>query len=308
MDINAEIGKLDWSREPKGLYEPIGYTLAAGGKRVRPQLALLATKLFGGKEEDVLPAALALEVFHNFTLLHDDVMDKAPVRRGRPTVHVKWNENTAILSGDQMMIEAYQLLSQVPEKKLAKTLRLFNKMATEICEGQQYDVDFESRDDVTILEYMEMIRLKTSVLLATALQIGAYIGYANDEQQKKIYEYGIHVGLAFQIQDDMLDCYGDEATFGKAIGGDITENKKTYLWLTAAAKGAKEELAMRDESRDERFKRVMAVYKRLRVKAAAEKEIAKQTDAAIASLENLPQNEYTEQLRAMARKLADRSK
>ena len=308
MDINAEIGKLDWSREPKGLYEPIGYTLAAGGKRVRPQLALLATKLFGGKEEDVLPAALALEVFHNFTLLHDDVMDKAPVRRGRPTVHVKWNENTAILSGDQMMIEAYQLLSQVPEKKLAKTLRLFNKMATEICEGQQYDVDFESRDDVTIPEYMEMIRLKTSVLLATALQIGAYIGYANDEQQKKIYEYGIHVGLAFQIQDDMLDCYGDEATFGKAIGGDIAENKKTYLWLTAAAKGAKDELAMRDESRDERFKRVMAVYKRLRVKAAAEKEIAKQTDAAIACLEDLPQNEYTEQLRAMARKLADRSK
>lgn len=308
MDINKEIEKLDWSREPKGLYEPIGYTLAAGGKRVRPQLALLATKLFGGKEEDVLPAALALEVFHNFTLLHDDVMDKATVRRGRPTVHVKWNENTAILSGDQMMIEAYKLLSQVPEKKLAKTLRLFNQMATEICEGQQYDVDFESREDVTIPEYMEMIRLKTSVLLATALKIGAYIGYANDEQQKKIYEYGIHVGLAFQIQDDMLDCYGDEATFGKAIGGDIAENKKTYLWLTAAAKGAKEELAMRDESRDERFKRVMAVYKRLRVKAAAEKEIAKQTDAAIACLEDLPQNDYTEQLRAMARKLAERTK
>ena len=308
MDINAEIGKLDWSREPKGLYEPIGYTLAAGGKRVRPQLAILATKLFGGKEEDVLPAALALEVFHNFTLLHDDVMDKAEVRRGRPTVHVKWNENTAILSGDQMMIEAYKLLSQVPEKKLAKTLRLFNQMATEICEGQQYDVDFESRDDVTIPEYMEMIRLKTSVLLATALRIGAYIAYANDEQQKKIYEYGIHVGLAFQIQDDMLDCYGDEATFGKAIGGDIAENKKTYLWLTAAAKGAKEELALRDESKDERFKRVMAVYKRLRAKAAAEKEIAKQTDAAIACLEDLPQNKYTEQLRDLARKLADRTK
>ena len=308
MDINAEIEKLDWSREPKGLYEPIGYTLAAGGKRVRPQLALLATKLFGGKEEDVLPAALALEVFHNFTLLHDDVMDKAEVRRGRPTVHVKWNENTAILSGDQMMIEAYKLLSQVPEKKLAKTLRLFNQMATEICEGQQYDVDFESRDDVTIPEYMEMIRLKTSVLLATALRIGAYIAYANDEQQKKIYEYGIHVGLAFQIQDDMLDCYGDEATFGKAIGGDIAENKKTYLWLTAAAKGAKDELALRDESKDERFKRVMAFYKRVRVKAAAEKEIAKQTDAAIACLEDLPQNKYTEQLRDMARKLADRTK
>ena len=308
IDVNAEIGKLDWSREPKGLYEPIGYTLAAGGKRVRPQLALLATKLFGGKEEDVLPAALALEVFHNFTLLHDDVMDKAQVRRGRPTVQVKWNENTAILSGDQMMIEAYKLLSQVPEKKLAKTLRLFNQMATEICEGQQYDVDFESREDVTIPEYMEMIRLKTSVLLATALQIGAYIGYANEEQQKKIYEYGIHVGLAFQIQDDMLDCYGDEANFGKAIGGDIAENKKTYLWLTAAAKGAKEDLALWDESKEARFKRIIGIYNRLRVKAAAEKEIAKQTDAAIACLEDLPQNDYTEQLRAMARKLADRTK
>lgn len=308
IDVNVEIGKLDWSREPKGLYEPIGYTLAAGGKRVRPQLALLATKLFGGNEEDVLPAALALEVFHNFTLLHDDVMDKAEVRRGRPTVHVKWNENTAILSGDQMMIEAYKLLSQVPEKKLAKTLRLFNQMATEICEGQQYDVDFESREDVTIPEYMEMIRLKTSVLLATALKIGAYIGYANDEQQQKMYNFGIHVGLAFQIQDDMLDCYGDQATFGKAIGGDIAENKKTYLWLTAAAKGAKEELALRDESKEARFKRIIGIYNRLRVKAAAEKEIAKQTAAAIACLEDLPQNDYTEQLRALARKLADRTK
>ena len=227
IDVNAEIGKLDWSREPQGLYEPIGYTLAAGGKRVRPQLALLATKLFGGNEEDVLPAALALEVFHNFTLLHDDVMDKAQVRRGRPTVHVKWNANTAILSGDQMMIEAYKLLSQVPENKLATTLRLFNQMATEICEGQQYDVDFESREDVTIPEYMEMIRLKTSVLLATALRIGAYIAGATDEQQEQIYNYGIHLCLAFQIQDDMLDCYGDQATFGKAIGGDIAENKKT---------------------------------------------------------------------------------
>ena len=308
LDINAEIGKLDWSRKPKGLYEPIGYTLAAGGKRVRPQLALLATKLFGGKEEDVLPAALALEVFHNFTLLHDDVMDKAEVRRGRPTVHVKWNENTAILSGDQMMIEAYKLLSQVPEKKLAKVLRLFNKMATEICEGQQYDVDFEQRDDVTIAEYMEMIRLKTSVLLATALQIGAYIGYADEDQQEKIYAYGIHVGLAFQIQDDMLDCYGDEATFGKAIGGDIAENKKTYLWLTAAEKGASEELSVRDESKEERFKRIIGIYDRLGVKASAEKEIARQTEEAVACLESLPQNEYTEQLRAMARKLADRNK
>lgn len=308
IDVNAEIGKLDWSREPQGLYEPIGYTLAAGGKRVRPQLALLATKLFGGNDEDVLPAALALEVFHNFTLLHDDVMDKAQVRRGRPTVHVKWNANTAILSGDQMMIEAYKLLSQVPENKLATTLRLFNQMATEICEGQQYDVDFESREDVTIPEYMEMIRLKTSVLLATALRIGAYIAGATDEQQEQIYNYGIHLGLAFQIQDDMLDCYGDQATFGKAIGGDIAENKKTYLWLTAAQKGAIDELAMREESMTQRFERILAIYDRLGVKAAAQEAIRLQTNQAINCLDALPQNQYTDQLRAMAHKLEERTK
>lgn len=308
IDVNAEIGKLDWSREPQGLYEPIGYTLAAGGKRVRPQLALLAAKLFGGNEEDVLPAALALEVFHNFTLLHDDVMDKAQVRRGRPTVHVKWNANTAILSGDQMMIEAYKLLSQVPENKLATTLRLFNQMATEICEGQQYDVDFESREDVTIPEYMEMIRLKTSVLLATALRIGAYIAGATDEQQEQIYNYGIHLGLAFQIQDDMLDCYGDQATFGKAIGGDIAENKKTYLWLTAAQKGAIDELAMREESMTQRFERILAIYDRLGVKAAAQEAIRLQTNKAINCLDALPQNQYTDQLRAMAHKLEERTK
>ncbi len=308
MDLNAEIGKLDWCREPRGLYEPIGYTLAAGGKRVRPQLALLACNLFGGKESDVLPAALALEVFHNFTLLHDDVMDKALVRRGRETVHVRWNENTAILSGDQMLIEAYKLLSQVPEARLGKTLRLFNKMATEICEGQQYDVDFEGREDVTIAEYMEMIRLKTSVLLATALQIGAYIAGANEVEQEQIYNYGIHLGLAFQIQDDLLDCYGDEATFGKAIGGDIAENKKTFLWLSAAAEGAKGELAHRAESREARFERVIGIYDRLGVRAAAQKEIEQQTSAALECLECLPQNEYTDQLRAMARRLAERTK
>ena len=186
MDINHEIAKLNWEREPKGLYTPIAYTLAAGGKRVRPQLAMIGSQIFGGKDEDVLPAALALEVFHNFTLLHDDVMDHADVRRGRPTVHVQWNENTAILSGDQMMIEAYKLLTEVPEEKLSKVLRLFNKMATEICEGQQYDVDFENLEHVTIEAYLKMIRLKTSVLLATALQIGAYIAGATEEEQKAL--------------------------------------------------------------------------------------------------------------------------
>ena len=218
MDINNEIAKLDWKREPYGLYEPIKYTLAAGGKRVRPQLAMIASQMFGGKEEEVLPVALALEVFHNFTLLHDDVMDKAQVRRGRATVHVKWNENTAILSGDQMIIEAYKLLAEVPADKLAKVLKMFNQMGTEICEGQQYDVDFESQEEVSIEEYLKMIRLKTAVLLANALKMGAYIAGAKDEQQEMLYEFGIHIGLAFQIQDDILDVWGNPETFGKAVG------------------------------------------------------------------------------------------
>ena len=233
MDVNKEILKLDWEREPKGLYAPIAYTLAAGGKRVRPQLAMIGSQLFGGKDEEVLPAALALEVFHNFTLLHDDVMDKAEVRRGRPTVHIQWNENTAILSGDQMLIEAYTLLSQVPERALARVLQLFNKMATEICEGQQYDGDFEQKSNVTIEEYLMMIRLKTSVLLATSLRLGAYLAGASEEDQENLYAYGEKMGLAFQLQDDLLDVYADESLFGKKIGGDICCNKKTFLLITA---------------------------------------------------------------------------
>lgn len=303
VDINAEIGKLDWSREPKGLYEPIGYALAAGGKRIRPTLALLGAKAVCGERFDtsvenaVLPAALALEVFHNFTLLHDDVMDKAEVRRGRPTVHVKWNENTAILSGDQMLIEAYKLLSHVPAEKLPKVLDLFNKMATEVCEGQQLDVDFEKRNDVTIAEYMEMIRLKTSVLLATALQIGAYIAGGTDEEQQALYDFGINLGLAFQIQDDYLDCFGDPATFGKAIGGDIREGKKTWLWLTASLK----------EHGTQTVEDVLREYERLGVKKAAEEEIARLTEKALDCLTSLGVNEGTNALRKLAEKLALRS-
>ena len=233
MDINQEVLQLDWHREPYGLYEPIEYTLAAGGKRIRPQLAMIASQLFGGKDEEVLPAALALEVFHNFTLLHDDVMDHADVRRGRPTVHVKWNANTAILSGDQMLIEAYKLLAGVPKEKLSQCLEMFNKMATEICEGQQYDVDFEAKETVSEAEYLMMIGKKTAVLLATALQMGAYIAGASQDEQETLALFGNSIGLAFQIQDDILDVWGDPATFGKAIGGDICCNKKTYVTIIA---------------------------------------------------------------------------
>ena len=302
-DINEIIESLDYRREPRGLYEPIGYALSAGGKRVRPRLALLGAQVFGGDEQLVLPAALALEVFHNFTLLHDDVMDKAVVRRGRPTVHVKWDENTAILSGDQMLIEAYKLLSEVREDKLAGVLRMFNKMATEICEGQQYDVDFEKREDVSIAEYMEMIRLKTSVLLATALQIGAYIAGADEEGQRALYEYGINLGLAFQIQDDLLDCFGDPATFGKAIGGDIREGKKTFMWLTARAKAG-----AGWSTQGKELAEVLREYEQLGVRKAAEEEIQRLTARALEKLETVPQNGAVAELRSLAAKLAGRTR
>ena len=314
MDINKEILNLNWKREPYGLYEPIEYTLAAGGKRVRPQLAMIACQMFGGKEEEVLPAALALEVFHNFTLLHDDVMDKADVRRGRATVHVKWNENTAILSGDQMLIEAYKLLAGVPADKLSNVLQLFNKMATEICEGQQYDVDFESQEQVAVEEYLKMIRLKTSVLLATALQIGGYIAGANEEQQEALYQFGINVGLGFQIQDDILDVWGDPETFGKAVGGDISCNKKTFVYLEAMRRLGDEAIGNELqqwysqvlEDNTTKIAAVKEIFEQLDVRTACEKVVEDYTQKALALLNQLPQNAATEQLRQLANKLNTR--
>ena len=312
IDINKAIESLDWSKEPKGLYEPIAYTLSSGGKRLRPTLALIASALFGGNEEDVLPAALALEVFHNFTLLHDDVMDRAAVRRGRPTVHVKWDDNTAILSGDQMLIEAYRLLSGVPADKLPQVLKWFNEMATGICEGQQYDVDFEHMEEVSIADYMKMIELKTSVLLANALRTGGYIAGANEAQQQALYLFGLHIGLAFQIQDDILDVYGDPKTFGKAIGGDICCNKKTLLLLTAlqtADAASRDELSQWlsvNDRPEEKIAAVTALYNRLGVREAAEAVMEEHTALALKQLEQLPQNAACEQLRQLAAKLITR--
>ena len=312
IDIEKAIAALDWKRDPYGLYEPIEYTLASGGKRLRPRLVLLAAEMFGGKKKEVLPAALAIEVFHNFTLLHDDVMDNAAVRRGRPTVHVRWNDNTAILSGDQMVIEAYKLLGNVPADRLPQTLRLFNKMATEICEGQQYDMEFERREQVSIEEYMQMIRLKTSVLLATALQIGAYIAGASETQQQALYEYGINIGLAFQIQDDILDVYGDPETFGKAIGGDICCNKKTYMLLSAmqraddATRAELERWLQIQDKPDEKIQAVTDIYTRTGAREVCETVMQLHTHEALSQLDTLPQNDATEQLRKLAEKLAIR--
>lgn len=316
MDINKEILKLDWNREPQGLYQPIAYTMVAGGKRLRPQLAMIASQLFGGKEEDVINAALALELFHNFTLVHDDLMDRAKVRRARPTVHVQWNEKTAILAGDQMMIEAYKLITEVPEDKLAKVIRLFNKMATQICEGQQYDLDFENKEDVSIDDYLKMIRLKTSVLLATALQIGAYIAGAEEQQQEALYQFGINVGLAFQIQDDILDVWGDTDTFGKAVGGDISCNKKTFVYLQAmrilGENHEEEKRALQAwysqvmEDNTEKIAAVKGLFEQFNVRSACETVVENYTQKALQILNGLPQNAAIEQLSQLANKLNTR--
>ncbi|MBP5679717.1 MAG: polyprenyl synthetase family protein [Bacteroidales bacterium] len=231
--IQKGIDQIQYPTLAPRLYEPVRYTMESGGKRLRPLLALMATNLF---KEDITPAiqpALGIEMYHNFTLLHDDVMDKAPERRGRATVHVKWNDNTAILSGDAMQALAYQLIAEAPAYCLKSVLDVFNTTNIEIDEGQQLDMEFESRNDVQTEEYIEMIRLKTSVLLGCALKVGALIGEATPTQVKALYDFGINLGLAFQLQDDWLDCWGDPRTFGKRIGGDILCDKKTYLRILA---------------------------------------------------------------------------
>ena len=234
--IQDGIEAIEYSNNAPRLFDPVRYTLESGGKRVRPTLVLMATNLFA---DDITPAiapALGLEIYHNFTLLHDDVMDKAPDRRGRPTVHVKWNDNTAILSGDAMLSMAFEHICKTCDDKLRPILDLFTRTTIEIGEGQQLDMEFETRNDVTEEEYIEMIRLKTSVLLGCALKMGAIIGNAPESDSEILYRFGINIGLAFQLQDDLLDSFGDPATFGKAIGGDIMENKKTYMLISALSK------------------------------------------------------------------------
>ena len=314
MDIQEKISRINWQREPEGLYAPIAYTMAAGGKRIRPQLAMIACQLFGGNPEEVAPAAMALEVFHNFTLLHDDVMDHAEVRRGRPTVHIQWDENTAILSGDQMLIEAYKLLAEVPAFVLPEVLQMFNKMATEVCEGQQYDVDFEKQDQVPIADYLKMIRLKTAVLLATALKMGAYIAGADTQAQDALYQFGINIGLAFQIQDDILDVWGDPTTFGKAVGGDISCNKKTFVLLTAMQMSndvQRHELSdWLEQVLDDNAEKITCVtniYNQIGVREACNKVVEEYTQQALNILDNLPQNAATDELRNLAKKLYNRN-
>lgn len=294
--IEKSLSELGYAeQEPRALFEPIGYTLSLGGKRVRPLLCLLACRLYSDNIATALPIARALEVFHNFTLLHDDLMDKSPIRRGQPTVYRKWNDNTAILSGDAMSIEAYRSLEGIENPQLLfKVLPFFNKMAIEICKGQQYDMDFEEREHVSVAEYIEMIRLKTAVLLGAALRLGALAAGAYDSDAQILDEVGQALGLAFQIQDDYLDVYGDEKTFGKPIGGDIMNGKKTLMLLYTQAKLERDDRAELDrlmqlgqEHKEERISGVRRLYDKAGTPIYAQHEIERLTQEALMKLRGL---------------------
>ena len=281
-------------KEPLHLYEPISYILNLGGKRLRPVLTLMTTDIFGGDYIKALDAALAIEVFHNFSLVHDDIMDGAPLRRGQQTLHKKWDLNTGILSGDAMLIYSYQLLESYPDATYKKLMKLFGKTALEVCEGQQYDVDFESREDVTIPEYLIMIQNKTAVLVAAAMKMGAIIAEKPEDVQDLIYDFGKNLGIAFQLQDDYLDAFGDPESFGKQVGGDIIENKKTYLYLKALEMGTLTQVqelehlySIKPKEATDKISTVKELFEETGAVSRTIEEIKSYTDMAVLTLEML---------------------
>ncbi len=308
--INTYFSKQKIGREPYSLYEPISYTLEAGGKRIRPVLVLMACNLFSEDVENALDAAVGIEIFHNFTLLHDDIMDKADIRRGKPTVHKKWGENTAILSGDAMLIKAYEYFFKYTSPDILQILNVFNNTALEVCEGQQYDMEFENRKNVAENEYIKMIELKTSVLLAGALKIGALIGGASVQNANFLYEFGKNIGLAFQLQDDLLDVYGDVNVFGKEIGGDIVANKKTMMLIKAIELANEKEKEKLEEllnsnvySREEKISIVTNIYDKLNIKQIVQAKINELNQIA---LDYLNKTEVPDHKKSELKKLADK--
>ena len=314
--IQNYIDSLPYNRKPESLYEPVKYVLSLGGKRIRPMLMLMSYALYRDDVERILPQAIGLETYHNYTLLHDDLMDNADVRRGMPTVHRKWDANTAILSGDSMLVLAYQRMQECPVEKLPAVLDVFTTTALEIGEGQQYDMEFETRDDVREDEYIEMIRLKTSVLLACAMKIGALMADAPQEDIDNLYRFGEQMGLAFQLQDDYLDVYGDPKVFGKAIGGDIVSNKKTYMLINAINKAQGEDLETlmrwidaKEFDRSEKVKAVTVVYDRLGIGDLAKAKMEEYYAEALAALDRVAVEESRKSLlRDYAAKMMKRDK
>jgi geranylgeranyl diphosphate synthase type II len=313
--FESALAQLSMPEEPELLYTPIIYSMSGGGKRLRPVLLLLAAEAFGGSVDEAMPTALAVEIFHNFTLLHDDIMDNADVRRGKPSVYAKWGGNVALLSGDAMLITAYKSLAKISAERLPKVMNIFSDMALAVCEGQQYDMDFETMDKVSVEEYMQMIERKTSALLSGSAMIGATMAGAAEEDVKKIYRFATELGLAFQLQDDVLDSYGDNA-LGKKIGGDILEGKKTFLMVQALNRASKEEREVlttthlrKDIAEQQKIDIVKALYDKLDVKRVAEQQIELRFERALAVLDTLSiAGERTENLAEFARNLMGRKK
>jgi geranylgeranyl diphosphate synthase, type II len=292
--INHTLSTLPYGDHPPELYDPIRYIMQLGGKRIRPMLTLLSTNLFSDEVDGAIKPALGTEVFHNFTLLHDDIMDQAPIRRGRPTVHEKWNTNIAILSGDVMLVKAYELFLDVDPEKLPRVLRLFSKCAAEVCEGQQLDMNFETLTAIRIEDYLDMIRLKTAVLLGFCLELGAILGGGAEDDANHLRQFGIDLGIAFQLQDDLLDVYGEQNKFGKRVGGDILSDKKTFLLLTALEQADKRQRQILQQWRnlgvldpDAKVKAVTQVYDQLLVREQTENRITHYCQQAFAHLDQV---------------------
>lgn len=315
IKLEKHLQDFSYGDSPKELYEPISYIMSLGGKRIRPLLTLLAYSLYKEDYQNSLTPAMAVEVFHNFTLMHDDIMDEAPLRRGKETVHEKWDTNTAILSGDVMLVKAYEILSEVPADKLGDCLRLFNKTAREVCEGQQRDMNFETMGEVAESEYLEMIRQKTAVLLGFALQFGAILAGASKEDSQHLYDFGVNIGIGFQLKDDLLDVYADKEKFGKQVGGDIIANKKTFL-LIKARELAKEEdkdrlegwLSKTDFDKDQKVKEVTSLYNKLGIKNITEAKMTSYFDLGFAQLDdlNISNKEMLAALKGLTQDLIDR--
>lgn len=316
-NLETFIGAQTFGESPSELYTPIDYILSLGGKRIRPLLSLLSFGMFQKNPESILKQALAIEVFHNFTLMHDDIMDQAPLRRGKPTVHEKWNANVAILSGDVMLVKAYDLLMDTEPALLPEILRLFNQTAAEVCEGQQFDMNFENLSEVKEEEYIQMIRLKTAVLLGCALKMGAILGGANETESNKLYEFGVNVGVGFQLKDDLLDVFADKAKFGKQVGGDIISNKKTFLLIKAKelAQGKDDEelsywLDQIDFDKEMKVNAVKAIYEKLGIKALTEAKMNSYFEKGFQQLESINFNNisYFEELKQITQDLIHREK
>lgn len=293
-EIEKVIADHQYGQKPKELYEPIEYIMQLGGKRLRPAMALATAEIFGANRQDVILPIIGIEVFHNFTLVHDDIMDKAPMRRGQSTVHEKWNANVAILSGDVMLIKAYELLLKSPPTLLPSILSKFNQCACEVCEGQQMDMNFEVRQDVTTLEYIEMIKLKTAVLLGFSLEMGAILGGSSDANATLLRDFGTNIGIGFQLKDDFLDVYGDQAKFGKQVGGDIISNKKTFLLIEALAKVEGEQaqelqkwIDLEEFNPEEKVAAVTSIYNDLKIDQLTRNKMNEYFDLAMFQLESL---------------------